>query len=948
MEYITPREAARQWGISLTTVRRMLSEKALGSSAFKVRHRWRILATAVPSAQKENESSPRWLTTVDALVSAWVRRHEPLMSEFIRSLIERTQPRFIIVRHRKGERVFAALKLIPKEVRPRVFELDYFRLMPETRRRELLSNATILILDDTMQRGRYTQWMRSWLQAQAPGVRILTACLFLRSSTRTSGELEDPEVQAYQELDDHQYRLATAELSRVYRSLWPLDVEHPTVQMKVAESLSSDDILKCLSMLGRLVELPPLTTDPNIRVIVVEDIKNPSFKSLALPRVAQYWPPKLRCVWLQDKHILILAGVWFPTVSAGIRWFKSYKPLETEPWFPYLGLNDTVSWKELTPEQRAHRIFRALAIYAGSRLVSVGFAAVATKYPIELGGKSTIPEPIVENEDYIRVYGPEAARRIVANIRADILREVERRRGAQAEIPFGEPVVETPVGELTVQEFVDSLIMAFQSLPQEEHKQPDGISSRTLNRAALQDMANKITDEKEIPPKLSVPSTAFSSQLDVGLDYAFVAPFNLLEISGNTIKIERAYEPCEPSHENSKAEIDSTLIAKRLLYAVPVILTQFQKALGSAADIHRLVFHKLLVNLQANLVGGAINPSSADLERCLIFEQGDLLGPMCYTLPTLTPHDTIELDRFVQRRNIITMKTREDGTYINVIASTHPDQVLGQFEDLWREVGESLLTDAELLGQIYKQVRARTGYPGPTAADMLTALAACSTEDRFIRYAVEDIRIWQEASNLLVTFLTSPELTASKVEDDLDRLLTAGSALSAKLKWYSSIVEWRAEIERLTTTSEYAKLRLLRRIDLVPKWEKEGRRRARLILDIEPMLRLVSTLLRYLSSQLGMAGRFVKQPRSQAICSDFDPRVTEHDWCNILEICLALRCQSPAEIERASNSLEELGRFSGNKMTPELAANISQIWKTVHEVLEPVLDLSPTSWGTNR
>lgn len=945
MEYISPQEAARRWGVSISTVRRMLSEKALGNAAFKVRHRWRILSSAMPRTSNEGRHRPCWLTTSGEADSAWERHHAPQMSRFIRELVEELQPRFIIVRHRKGERVFAALRLIPREVLPRVFELDFFRLMPEAHRRKLLSNATILILDDTMQRGRYTRWMRSWLESQDPSIRVFTACLFLRRSSRTSGELEDPDARAYQELDDYQYRLATAELSRVYRSLWPLDVEHPTISIRVPESLSDEEILKRLGMLGHLIELPPLTADPNVRVIVVEDIQNPSFKSLALPRVAQYWPPKLRCLWLRDRRILVLAGIWFPIVKASVRWFKSYQPSQIEPWFPYLGLDNTVSWKELTPEQRAHRLFRAFAIYAGSRLVSTGFAAVTAGSLGELGSESAGWEPVVEGEDYIRVYGHEAARQIVANIRGDILREAERQR-TFAEILFVQPVVDKPVGDLTVQEFVAPLVAVFQRLPEEEHKPPDGTSSRLLTRADLEAMVNQWVATVETSPEMSVPASLFSSQLDVGLDHAFIAPSNFLERIAIAIKVERAYEPCEVSHERSLAEIDSTFIAKRLIYAVPVVLGRFQKALGSPADIHRLVFHKLFVNLQANLVEGAVNPRGGTLERCVIFERGNLLGPMSHTVPALTPHDIIELDRFLQRRGIITVKPREDGIYINIAPSVQANECLKRFEDLWRELGESLLTDAELLGHIYKDVRAKPGYRGPTAGDMLTALAACSNDDRFIRYAVEDIRIWYEASTSVVAFLTSPEFRTAKTEDDLDRLLTASSALSNKLTWYSSISEWRSELEHLPVTREYAKLRLLRRIDAAPKWEKDGQPRARLILDVEPMVRLVGTLLRYLASQLGMAGRFVKYPKSQTACSMFDPSVAGHDWCNLLEISLALRCQSPVEIERASDALDKVGAFSGKEMTPEVADGLSEIWKTVNEILVPVLQMSPSFWST--
>lgn len=119
----------------------------------------------------------QWLTTGGAN-SAWALHHAPQMTRFVRDLIERFQPRFIIVRHRKGERVFAVLKLIPTEYLPIVFELDFFLLMPSDHARDLLTNATVLILDDTCQKGRHANWMRSQLEGLEPTVKVITACLF--------------------------------------------------------------------------------------------------------------------------------------------------------------------------------------------------------------------------------------------------------------------------------------------------------------------------------------------------------------------------------------------------------------------------------------------------------------------------------------------------------------------------------------------------------------------------------------------------------------------------------------------------------------------------------------------------------------------------------------------------------------------------------------------------
>ena len=930
----TPRETAQRLGVSLPTVRRMLAQGEFGDAARRVRRRWKILEGAWPTRVLE-QTQPRRLTKQDDTASQWERQHRAAMAEFTRQLIAKVRPRFIVIRHRKGERVFAALKLVPPEALPRVFELEYFELMPEDRRCEMLAESRVLLLDDTMQRGRRARLGREWLVGQAPRLEVFIGCLFLRRSCRENGTLEVPDVEAYQEVDDYSYGLATAELSRVHRSLWPLDLEHPTVWVRIPSSVSEDDMLATLGMMGQVIELPPLVWNADMRVWVVESITVPRLAALNLPRVLYDWEPKLRIIWLPRDRVLIMAGIWFPRLHASLRWLRSYHPQSADPLYVYLGLADAADWSLLDTSQRAHLLFRAAAIYAGTRLVAEGLGALADVESASFDVEPGRWDLQIEREDYERVYGPNAAQRMTQAIRSEIVHRIRLKVTAGLRrMHLNAPSVQCPANGLSIGEFTEPLVNAVEGV-QGSLSWPE-LESAVKACLRSHDREN---GEGRLPN--------FSSRVDVALDHGLIAPENRLRATENSVTVERAYECCEPGRKDSPAETEALLVEKRLRSGVPVAYQVFQKTLGASlsSGMHPLVFNKLLVNIQANLSMGAVNPKDVNQTRVLVYEQGELLGPMAYTPPAMTPHNVLSVEFFLSRMSEVVRRRGADGAYVDLAQDITEDGALAGFEAAWRDQGESVIADAQLLGELFRGIRRGPDYSGPATGNLLTALAACSREERFIHYAVEDIRIWhQNASSIVATLSLSqvPGSGPAVAQDALGQMLTAGSALSDKLEWYKGIADWRRAVEELQTSNDFAKLRLLRRIDHAPVWRHDDRPVAERVLLVEPMVRLTGVTLRYLATQVGAAGALAKAPASQGLCSTYEATSRDHQWCNLAEAVGALKCQSPSEIEAVAGPLKFLSGFADTRVTAELAESLARLWATVDSLLKPVLALSPS------
>ena len=889
MDYVSVREAAQRLGVSVPTIRRRILHDEFSPSPARVNGRWRIPLAALVNALESGSAGSKWLVR-GGLIDRWVRAHLAGMRRFVEEVLMQAAPTLIIVRHRKGERLFSALELIPQRFKAITFHIEYLEMLPERERQELLKSARVVIFDDTIQRGRAVALQSEWLVGQAPNVTVKIACLLLRR-TVADRALPVSEINAYAVLDDFSYRVATAELSRVARCLWPFDVEHPTLWCRLPPEVTESDIIAALGQIGAVVALPALAPGQSMRLWSIEEPKMPRFERLGLPPIASPWPGKVRCIWLRDDNILFFAGIYFPTLQASTAWLQRFRPKGVRTWETYLGLEDGEQWLELTVEQRATRIFRAFALHAGAQLLASS-VPVAMK---RLGVSEWRSALRVEAEDLYRVYGPKVGGELVNAIRRAVTAAPDP-RASQIQLQNPEEPMKQP-GALTIEEFVQpltALILTARHAAVARGVQFSGVTKDEL--------ATQVSDPDEL--------RTMRTRYDVALDYGYCAPVNRLTVVDDEVRLERAFD----GSENNE---DGRFLASRINVAAPLLVIGFNEAAG-IASINRYTFHKLFVNLQANLSGGLINPSDLDQLHMLVFEQGHFFGPMAYTPDVLTPYEQVPLDQYLIERQRMTLSwdPRTGESQIKVPATFDRGKALTMLEEEWRVSASSLLGDSQLFAKLYGSVTKTDIYKGPTRGDLLTAIAACSTHDRLVRYSLEDLKLWKQHAQMCVAGIVDATLGSKEplLDTDIRDMGAAGAAFGEKVGWYVGLPDWRSVVERVPTgpdlLASLAKERLLRRIAFEPEWGRPtGPSLARRLVSLAPAIRCFSYLLRHVTSERRLVADSLKiKRRTASVCDGFDPSDHAHDFCSAQEALLALQAQGPPSIESVSDEIYGLMR----------------------------------------
>ncbi len=923
-------EAAKRLGVSPTTIRRKLNDDRFGGHAVRVGQRWKIPEDVLYTYEEkpaEEVSGPHWMSRPDE-GGVWEIVKETQIRSYVERLVAELKPDFIIVGVRKGERIFTILKLIPREYRERVFHLEYFQLMPKDELQELLENKTVLLLDDTMQRGRGLRHVREWLERQLRGrIKVYVACLFLRLAMRNEGKVEIPDVMVYQELDEPTYRLATAELSCYHRYLWPLDENHPMVWAEMPGTIPDERMAVTLSKLGRLLEMPAPVQDQNIRMLVVDLVTTPTWQSLGLPRTAHEWQnKKLRFIWDKEAGRLLIAGIWFPTLKATARWISTYQTSTSDPWYSYMSTQDTATWQRLDLEQKALSLFNAWAIYCGTKLICRAITELLVNFPQE------VPRDIrkwnIEEEDFIRSFGKRCAERIKAAIQSEIQKTLEfntQTRVMGPELPLQTPK-SLPMMQkaLTIHDHVRPLVELFKRLVKETENEEDsdfqGVSYEYLRR--------ELGEE-----------TSFI--LDLALDYGFAKPSNLISTEGNLITVQRVYKDTEnKADENTRASNAAQLDEQRLFSATDLLCHTYEKC-NPGDSLLTLIFHKLCVNVQANLAKGDINPSErSGINHIFVREVAREFGPMAYTPATLTPTTTISVVSFLYDKGKIKnpLSEQTQSSPIVLVRPTRLEQALISFQEAWSPDEEKVSKDVRLLCEL--NAKGTLGQGNPTKGNLLTALAACSSERRYVYYGFNLVRIWSSSASMVMNRLEEQitnKSTEAKIEQDIIRMLRTGASLSDKTKWYRTLSNWRTSIEKVPIEPDLlmAKQRLLSRIEHAPNLERGSA--ARFVMDIEPPIRLVGTLLRYAATQAGLLAdtRWAKKPEGVRVRDGFEPMNVDAEPRNFAEVCVALRVQGPVEIEKACEALDRLASLGDkDEINTGALGDLKQVWNTLQGVID--------------
>jgi len=590
-----------------------------------------------------------------------------------------------------------------------------------------------------------------------------------------------------------------------------------------------------------------------------------------------------------------------------------------------MSTQDVATWRRLDPDQQALSLFNAWAIYSGTKLICTAVAELLTSFQQEI--PSDIKKWNVEQEDFIRSFGKRCAERIGATIQSEIKKTLEvntQARTSGLELPLGTPNA-LPVMQkaLTIHDRVRPLVELLKQRARERREEEDtgfeGVSYEELKEALGEEVA---------------------LVLDIALDYGFVKPTNLISTIGNSIMVQRGYKDTERDADpESNSPGPSQLVEQRLVSAVHLLCHNFESC-NRGDSLHQLAFNKFLVNVQANLAKGKINLSDrGGINHILTREVAREFGPMAYTAAALTPTSPVPIVSFLHDKGIIKNLIDDEEKSLSIVLTrpTKIEQALISFQEAWSPDEEKVIKDVRLLCELHAERTLGQGIP--TKGNLLTALAACSSEQRYVYYGFNLVRIWSASASMVMNRLREKirsEITEADVKPDLTRMLRAGASFSDKTKWYITLADWRDSIERVNVEPDLlmAKRRLLGRIEQTPHLQREGICRS--VIDVESLIRLVGTLLRYAVTQAGLVtgSELAKKPEGAQPRDGFQPTDVGVAPRNFAEVCIMLRVQAPIEIEKAQTALDRVASLSDKaEINDDVLRDLTHVWDTVRGII---------------
>ena len=429
------------------------------------------------------------------------------------------------------------------------------------------------------------------------------------------------------------------------------------------------------------------------------------------------------------------------------------------------------------------------------------------------------------------------------------------------------------------------------------------------------------------------------SILDIALDYGFAKPDIRVDFPDNSVAVQRTYKSTEQNSEEEVGMTEGMLVDKRLLATVPLLCHTFE-SYNPEQPLRQLVFNKLLVNLQANLAKGAINPSnSAGVDQILVKEIPEKFGPMAYTPDVLTPNIPRPLVPYLVGKRVIRdifAKEEQSQTIVLENPIDNIDSLLESLQSVWSERDESVNADLGLLCKLCAVQNFGSGVP--TSGNLLTALVASSSERRFVYYCNALIDMWHASVNSILNRLDEKVRTRQLFADtssDVQTMLRAGGSLNDKVGWYKNLRSIRTALDEFNPGREFvmAKKRLLSRIEVEPRLNPESG--AGFIVTVEPLLRLYGTMIRFTVTQVALIeGSLARKPTGMQPSPKFSPSDPNHKPCNFAEVCMALRTQGPVEIEEAAVALDKISSLGEREIDQEAITSLWKVWQVVNKIIK--------------
>jgi len=781
---LTVEEVAEFLNVSRMTVYRMIRRGQIGAQ--KVGGQFRIDPSFITKLRLKEDllkSKPIDMSLLLRFEDAWVARFRPVFMEFVNQQFYDFKPDWVVMNHRKAARFFEATELIPVDYADKTVYWEAFHWRSDEKRRQELKGKRVLILDESVQRGRQLKRLRVFFERY--GAKVETVALIRRKSCLTEGTLQDTQVISCMDLDDKEFSYMAANmLNTAILGTIPLDTDHLRFVFNLNNTgFETADIEELIASIGEIYFLPSPVNRKELLCMTIELHDCFEWERLLLPQtVKKEGACKLRVFYDTETKMLNLVPIIFPKVE-----LKSDDVLKLvgtigEPWSHYMIILD--DFRDLFIDVQCEIIHRLFVNYCTVKLGLIAISHIMGLLPDNCVKHENIE---AKYEDWIKLWGP----KLGSEIKKVIENDIEQGLRKLIFLPRDKrELMNWKINETRERNEYSSAMW------RDTDESVEIICQRVIEVLREYAEANNLRGMSFTELEVALPDVRYhflSRAVDILLDGGLIKPdFEVRKLDNETFVGIRSYALSEFGSwfEGPRAFTTEDIAERKLAKLLPYSLQRF--LLNDVKPRDGLV-QKVFTNLQHDWDYRRFDP-------LFLGWVPYLYGPLVIVPKKRAPYGGFHsLREFGRAQNLLDLKSLKSGIWKSALEVTE-DKVLEDMEPEELDFLEGLL---DIYRSIYSDGDDET-------TNILRTLAACRNRRLTYICSYEELTIWREHVNTLIDRIereitTLPEgLTkfpkGRTIEPLLEDIANAHVQLEDKLNRYKTLASTKERLERILET----------------------------------------------------------------------------------------------------------------------------------------------------
>lgn len=872
---MTLEEVAWYLRLSNMTVYRMIKRGEI--LAKKIGNQWRFSEKNIDKLiEKDKFKDYKLSNNYDESINrrqVFLYTYRPFFKQYFSGILE-TKPDIISLLDRRGARLIKELELLPDTYKGKICYAQSFDFVSK----EELKNNYIAFIDDSVQHGVYSNYIKKQLKSETDDVVTQTfALLTPKTFISDNKKLIDKEVNACLKLSDFEFTKFTGEITNfLLQQGKTQDTDHIPLNILIGgdNKFLFEEFLYFLFELGNVFIIPSPAEENGIVTITLDEPNFFNLDNLELPFEVDFknGVKKIRFYYNLKTNECSIISIVMPKVILNINDYFSFK--ERESIFPINLIKMGLDYEGLSEKNKASSCYRDFLLNISILLLKnliAKFIGYRNKLSIKLTDSPFDEEEI--NYCFGKKIGEKLSKTLLAYFEKVLSYKTEKEdltffnqeslfdnEGRDKFLRYLKSTLASRelIAIRKIMPLLNLLIKRYDELK----KQGINIEDRVTRRGVSFEELVQVLKGK-------LQKNLVSFGLDFGVDRTLISPVCHTEkVKGSYWKMKRIYRPGENSpgkppneigHGDSKALDPKIRTFRRDRFIVPFILSKLRYYCPTQKEgVEAYLLNKVIACLNIDWFNGNFNNEFSYWEA----PPGEF-GPLV---------QVSSASGFIESGMNIYQLSRDPGSYFKCVSKKRISKDKREYiknyyidnisKDNLRKILRQYFNVDELVNidcyiRFYSAIFNKLDANQPSV-DLLLTLSACYSNEKTYIYGFKNLALWVVRFNSLIENLRE-KVISQKGDIDLFELINSCERTSInaidKISRYENLDNTKSDLGRifqgfddivLGELSEKILNRMDKKIIITPKLSY--------LKKIAELMKAISTLTKYLLSKIGGFG----------------------------------------------------------------------------------------------